>query len=60
MVLAILSTAGMRVNDSISKSKFSAEQIEYLGYWINRQGIQPICNKVQAILNNKAPKTRTE
>jgi hypothetical protein len=32
MVLARLSTAGMRVN--ISKSKFFAEQIEYLGYWI--------------------------
>jgi hypothetical protein len=31
MVLARLSTAGMRVK--ISKSKFFAEQIEYLGYW---------------------------
>jgi hypothetical protein len=36
MVLAILSTGGMRVN--ISKSKFFAEQIECLGYWITRQG----------------------
>jgi hypothetical protein len=34
MVLARLSTAGMRVN--ISKSKFFAEQIKYLGYWISR------------------------
>jgi hypothetical protein len=60
MVLAILSTTGMRVN--ISKSKFFAEQIEYLGYWITRQGIQPIHNKVEmkAILNIKAPKTRKE
>jgi hypothetical protein len=41
MVLARLSTARMRVN--ISKSKFFAEQIEYLGYWITRQGIQTIC-----------------
>jgi hypothetical protein len=32
LVLARLSTAGMRVN--ISKSKFFAEQIQYLGYWI--------------------------
>jgi hypothetical protein len=39
----------MRVN--ISKSKFFAEQIEYLGYWISRQGIQPTRNKVEAILN---------
>jgi hypothetical protein len=60
MVLARLSKAGMRVN--ISKSKFFAEQIEYLGYWITRQGIQPIRNKVEinAILNIKAPKTRKE
>jgi hypothetical protein len=56
MVLARPSTSGMRVN--ISKSKFFAEQIEYLGYWITRQGIQPIHNKVEAILNIKAPKTR--
>jgi hypothetical protein len=45
MVLARLSTAEMRMN--ISKSKFFAEQIEYLGYWITRQGIQPIRNKVE-------------
>jgi hypothetical protein len=59
-VLARLSTAGMRVN--ISKSKFFVEQIEYLGYWITRQGIQPMRNKVEinAILNIKAPKTRKE
>jgi hypothetical protein len=56
LVLARLSTAGMRVN--ISKSKFFAEQIQYLGYWITRQGIQPIRNKVDAILNIMAPKTR--
>jgi hypothetical protein len=58
MVLAKLSIAGMRVN--ISKSKFFAEQMDYLahGYWITRQGIQPIRNNVEAILNIKAPKTR--
>jgi hypothetical protein len=58
MVLARLSFARMRVN--ISKSKFFAEQIEYLGYWITRQGIQPMRNKFElnAILNIKAPKTR--
>jgi hypothetical protein len=60
MVLARLSTTGMGVN--ISKSKFFAEQIEYLGCWITRQGIQPIRNKAEmtAILNIKAPKTRKE
>jgi ribosomal protein L20A (L18A) len=58
MVLVRLSTAGMRVN--ISKSKFLEEQIEYLGYWITRQGIHPMRNKVEAILNVKAPKTTKE
>jgi hypothetical protein len=58
MVLARLLTARMRLN--ISKFKFFAEQIEYLGYWITRQGIQPMRNKVEAILNIKAPKTRKE
>jgi hypothetical protein len=56
IVLARLSTTGMRVN--ISKSKFFAEQIEYLGNWITRQGIQSKRNKVEAILYIKTPKTR--
>ena len=58
MVLARLSTAGMRVN--ASKSKFFSEQIEYLGYWITRKGIQPVHNKVEAILKIKDPTTRKE
>jgi hypothetical protein len=35
----------------ISKSKFFAEQIEYLalGYWITRQGIKPVRNKVEML-----------
>jgi Reverse transcriptase (RNA-dependent DNA polymerase) len=57
MVQVKLSTAGMRVN--ASKSKIFAQQIEYIGYWITRQGIQPVHNKVEAILNIKAPNTRT-
>jgi hypothetical protein len=44
----------------ISKSKYFAGQIEYFRYWITRQGIQPIRNKVEAILNIKAPNTRKE
>jgi hypothetical protein len=55
MILARLLMAGMRMD--ISKSKFFVEQIEYLGYWTTRQGIQPIRNKFEAILNIKAPKT---
>jgi hypothetical protein len=48
--------AGIRVN--MSKSKFFAEQIEYLGYWITRKGIQLISKNIWALLNIKAPKTR--
>jgi hypothetical protein len=44
----------------ISKSMFLVEQIEYLGYWITRQGIQSIQNKVETILDIKAPKTSKE
>jgi Reverse transcriptase (RNA-dependent DNA polymerase) len=54
MVLVRLSIAGMRVN--ASKSKFFAEQIEYLGYWITQNGIQPVYNKAEAILKIKPGK----
>jgi hypothetical protein len=44
------------------ESKFYAEQIEYLGYWITWQYIQPIRNKldINDILNIEAPKTRKD
>jgi hypothetical protein len=60
MVLTRLSTAGMGVN--ISKSKIFVEEIEYLGYWITRQTIQPTHYKgeINTILNIKASKTRKE
>jgi hypothetical protein len=58
MVLARLSTAGMRIN--AEKSKCFTEQIEYLSYWITRKGIQPVHNKVEAILKINAPTTRKE
>jgi Reverse transcriptase (RNA-dependent DNA polymerase) len=54
MVLARLSTAGMRVD--ASKSKFFAEEIEYLGYWITRKGIQPVYKKVEAFLRLRLQK----
>jgi hypothetical protein len=60
MVLARLSTIHYKYENKcvdISKSKFFAEQIEYPGYWIIRQGIQPIGNKIE---NIKVPKTRKE
>jgi hypothetical protein len=45
--IKILSDKGLRVN--AEKSTFCAEEMEYLGYWISKVGIQPIPKKV----NNK-------
>jgi hypothetical protein len=42
------------------KSTFCADEIEYLGYWVSRSGIQPIPKKVEAIKNMVCPTTRTE
>jgi hypothetical protein len=36
------------------------EQLEYLGYWITREGIQPLSKKVEAILNIAPPETRKQ
>jgi hypothetical protein len=52
-VLRILSDKGLRVN--AKKSTFCATEIEYLGYWISRSGIQPVPRKVEAIKNVKLP-----
>ena len=41
--------AGLRIN--ANKSFFARPELEYLGYWITRRGIQPIAKKVQAIQN---------
>jgi putative transposase len=32
-----------------NKSHFAVSEIEYLGYWITRNGIQPVHKKVKAI-----------
>ncbi|WP_250537472.1 reverse transcriptase domain-containing protein, partial [Caballeronia sp. AZ10_KS36] len=46
-VLNRLEDAGLKVN--ASKSFFAKEGLEYLGYWISRDGIQPLTAKVEAI-----------
>jgi hypothetical protein len=55
-VLKILSDKGLRAN--ADKSTFCATEIEYLGYWISRSGIQPIPKKVDAIKKIVRPTTR--
>ena len=46
-VLERLETAGLKIN--ATKSCFTAHELEYLGYWISRDGIQPLAAKVEAI-----------
>lgn len=57
-VLARLEKAGLKVN--AKKSFFAKEELEYLGYWITRHGIQPCPSKVTAIQQLAAPKTKKE
>jgi hypothetical protein len=45
-VLLRLREAGLKVAE---KSKFCTGELEYLGYWITRDGIKPLPDKVHAI-----------
>ena len=53
-----LTDAGLKVN--AKKSIFGAHQVDYLGYLITRQGIQPQPDKIRAIHNLAPPKTRKQ
>ena len=53
-VLTRLQASGLKVN--ASKSFFGRTQLEYLGYWITREGVKPLNKKVEAI-SNLAPPT---
>ena len=55
LVLTRLQEVGLKVNTP--KSKFCAEETEYLGYILTRTGIKPQPNKVQAILAISTPKS---
>ena len=48
--------AGLKMN--ANKSNFAAFEMEYLGYWITRKGVQPTGKKVQAISNLAIPKNK--
>jgi hypothetical protein len=55
-VLSQLQQAGLKV-----KSFFARHELEYLGYWITREGIQePMPKKVEAIMDITEPRTRRE
>lgn len=57
-VLKRLKDAGLKVN--AVKSHFCQHELEYLGYWITREGIKPLPGKVAAIKNIAPPKTKTK
>jgi hypothetical protein len=57
-VLQRLEDAGFRAN--VRKCFFGEDKLEYLGYWLTRQGIQPQPKKVEAICRIKAPRTRRQ
>ena len=58
LVFERLKRAGLKVN--AKKSFFARAELEYLGYWITRDGIRPLPDKVQAILRIAEPKNRKE
>ena len=58
LVLRKLGEAGLKVN--ANKSFFGRHELEYLGYWISREGVQPLPKKVEAILNIAPPKNKKE
>ena len=53
-VFSRLQEAGLKVN--ATKSFFAKSELEYLGYWISREGIKPLSKKVEAITNLAPPK----
>lgn len=57
-ILQRLQQKGLKIN--ANKSSFGSHEVEYLGYWISRQGIQPVAKKIQAVLALDVPKTRRE
>ncbi|XP_062717120.1 uncharacterized protein K02A2.6-like [Aedes albopictus] len=57
-VLKRLSQYSMRIN--LDKCQFFADQIEYCGYLIDRNGIHKVRNKIDAIQNMPAPTTKEQ
>ena len=50
--------AGLKVNPD--KSFFGKKEIEYLGYWVTQNGIQPQVKKVKSILEMEEPQNRKQ
>eukprot|EP00957_Ditylum_brightwellii_P025064 1896274-Ditylum_brightwellii.AAC.1 len=57
-VLDILKHVRLKVD--AQKSFFGHQELEYLGYWVTRQGIKPLQKKVEAIFKIAPPKTKKQ
>ena len=57
-VLERLQQYGFRAN--LNKSFFAKQELDYLGYYITRDGIQPQPKKVEAILRLQAPANKRQ
>ncbi len=57
-VLRRIRQAGLKIN--AKKSFFAKGELEYLGYWVTRKGIQPMPKKVDAMMLLEDPKTRKQ
>jgi len=53
-----LTDVGFALN--LRKSSFAVTEIDYLGYWITRRGIQPQPKKVEAIMWLTPPTTKRQ
>jgi putative transposase len=58
IVFKRLENANFRAN--LRKCFFAQEELEYLGYWLTRRGLQPQPKKVEAILRLTPPKTKRQ
>jgi hypothetical protein len=58
LVFSRLSKTGLKID--AKKSCFAISEVEYLGYWITRDGIQPLPKKVATIQRIAPPTTRRQ
>ena len=57
-VLTRLKDAKLKVN--LKKSSLAKPELEYLGYWITREGIKPVTKKIEALVKIQTPRTKRE
>jgi hypothetical protein len=57
-VLRRMRQAGLKIN--AKKSFFARSELEHLGCWVTRKGIQPMPKKVDAMMRLEEPKTRKQ